>query len=46
MLSRFFLDFSVSVRAFVIGLSQISSFSLDILYLHAFIEMEFKWLHI
>ena len=28
MLSRCFLDFSVSVRASVIGLSQISSFSL------------------
>ena len=27
MLSRCFLDFSVSVRASVIGLSQISSFS-------------------
>ena len=26
MLSRFFLDFSVGVGAFVIGLSQISSF--------------------
>ena len=29
MLSRCFLDFSVVVGAFVIGLSQISSFSLD-----------------
>ena len=29
MLSRCFLDFSVSVRASVIGLSQISSFSLS-----------------
>ena len=29
MLSRCFLDFSVGVRASVIGLSQISSFSLD-----------------
>ena len=27
MLSRYFLDFSVGVRASVIGLSQISSFS-------------------
>ena len=31
MLSRCFLDFSVGVGAFVIGLSQISSFSLMIL---------------
>ena len=30
MLSRCFLDFSVGVRASVIGLSQISSFSLHI----------------
>ena len=30
MLSRCFLDFSVGVRASVIGLSQISSFSLSI----------------
>ena len=30
VLSRCFLDFSVGVGAFVIGLSQISSFSLDI----------------
>ena len=30
MLSRCFLDFSVGVRSSVIGLSQISSFSLDI----------------
>ena len=30
MLSRCFLDFSVSVRASVIGLSQISSFSLGL----------------
>ena len=29
MLSRCFLDFSVGVRASVIGLSQISSFSLN-----------------
>ena len=29
MLSRCFLDFSVGVRASVIGLSQISSFSLE-----------------
>ena len=29
MLSRCFLDFSVGVRASVIGLSQISSFSLS-----------------
>ena len=29
VLSRCFLDFSVGVRASVIGLSQISSFSLD-----------------
>ena len=29
MLSRCFLDFSVGVRAYVIGLSQISSFSHD-----------------
>ena len=32
MLSRCFLDFSVGVRASVIGLSQISSFSL---YVHS-----------
>ena len=31
MLSRCFLDFSVGVRASVIGLSQISSFSLYII---------------
>ena len=30
MLSRCFLDFSVGVRASVIGLSQISSFSLKL----------------
>ena len=30
MLSRCFLDFSVGVRASVIGLSQISSFSLSV----------------
>ena len=29
MLSRCFLDLSVSIGAFVIGLTQISSFSLD-----------------
>ena len=33
MLSRYFMDFSVSVGAFVIGLSQISSFSLACGYL-------------
>ena len=32
MLSRWCLDFSVAVRAFVIGLSQISSFFLYIQY--------------
>ena len=33
MLSRCFLDFSVGVGAFVIGLSQISSFFSDYLFL-------------
>ena len=32
MLSRCFLDFSVNVGAFVIGMSQISSFSLENIY--------------
>ena len=30
MLSRCFLDFSVGVGSFVIGLSQVSSFSLNV----------------
>ena len=34
MLSRCFLDFSVGVGAFVIGLSQMSSFLLEITVLH------------
>ena len=32
MLSRYFLDFSVGVGAFVIGMSQISSFSLKVVH--------------
>ena len=39
MLSRCFLDFSVGVRASVIGLSQISSFSLVFIYRKTFLKI-------
>ena len=43
MLSRCFLDFSVGVRASVIGLSQISSFSLSIGAIHGYMKSWEIW---
>ena len=42
MLSRCFLDFSVGVRASVIGLSQISSFSLSVKLTYVLFDLEFS----